>query len=101
MTEKKKMKALQKPSTSNLKRNFLSILRFQANVNGYRSHKTRTRYQRHGETLPLNGKKRMRRKIRYFLTTRIFMFPHGLESYDELLPRRYILILCDQSECAS
>ena len=40
-----------------------------------------------------NGeKKRMRRKMRYLLTTRIFMFPHGLQSYDELLPLRYILI---------
>ena len=39
--------------------------------------------------------------MRYLLTTRIFMFPHGLQSYDELLPLRYILILIYQSECAS
>ena len=33
----------------------------------------------------------MRRKMRYLLKTRIFMFPHGRQSYDELLPLRYLL----------
>ena len=29
--------------------------------------------------------------MRYLLKTRTFMFPHGRQSYDELLPLRYLL----------